>query len=59
MSTITLAHSFFKKSSKAKNPYIQFRQIFRYAQQHVQISRHISLVATYPDGTDYKSLYSY
>ena len=30
-----------------KNPYILFRQIFRCAQQHVQISRHNSFVATY------------
>ena len=27
MLLLTLAHSFFKKSSKAKNHYIQFRQI--------------------------------
>ena len=34
-------------SKRIENPYIIFRQIFRCAQQHVQISRHISLVATY------------
>ena len=42
MLLLTLAHSFFKKSSKAKNPYIQFRQIFRCAQQHVHIRRTLS-----------------
>ena len=35
-------------SNRIENPYTQFRQIFRCAQQLVQISRHISLVATYP-----------
>ena len=35
-------------SKRIENPYIIFRQIFRCAQQHVQISRNISLVATYP-----------
>ena len=35
-------------SKRIENPYTQFRQIFRCAQQLVQISRHISLVATYP-----------
>ena len=34
-------------SKRIENPYTIFRQIFRCAQQHVQISRHISLVATY------------
>ena len=34
-------------SKRIENPYTQFRQIFRCAQQLVQISRHISLVATY------------
>ena len=35
-------------SKRIENPYTKFRQIFRCAQQHVQICRHISLVATYP-----------
>ena len=39
-------------SKRIENPYIIFRQIFRCAQQHVQISRHISFVATYPGGTE-------
>ena len=39
-------------SKRIENPYTQFRQIFRCAQQHVQISRHISLVATYPSARD-------
>ena len=38
-------------SKRIENPYIQFRQIFRCAQQLVQISRYISFVATYPGGT--------
>ena len=33
-------------SKRIENPYTQFRQIFRCAQQLVQISRHISLVGT-------------
>ena len=32
-------------SKRIENPYIIFRQIFRCAQQHVQISRHISFAA--------------
>lgn len=44
MLLFTFAHSFFKKSSKAKNHYIQFRQIFRCAQQHVHIRQNIILL---------------
>ena len=39
-------------SKRIENPYTQFRQIFRCAQQLVQISRHISLVATYPSARE-------
>ena len=39
-------------SKRIENPYTQFRQIFRCAQQHVQISRYISLVATYPSARE-------
>ena len=35
-------------SNRIENHYIQFRQIFRCAQQHVQISLDISLVGIYP-----------
>ena len=42
-------------SKRIENPYTIFRQIFRCAQQHVQISRHISLVATYPSARDSKT----
>ena len=41
-----------RRHGRIENPYTQFRQIFRCAQQHVQISRHISLVATYPSARE-------
>jgi|GEM_PF-3627559 len=52
-------------SKRIENPYIQFRQIFRCAQQHVQISRHISFVAACPFlnynafDSNYSNFYNY